>query len=162
MNNPFPPSNLGKILTPKVKKNGKWQRKSNFDIENIKIKFRKSSFTNITMPLSAGIVVLIVLLAITSRSPTFPHAPLIPYRSYICILISLSVFVLTYIYQIFTGRALASSPSFKVCNKCFKEDYAGLRECPCGGILEPPEFYTFIEESQSVPPSKGGKGQVSS
>jgi hypothetical protein len=160
MNSPFPPSNMGKILEPKVKKKGKWERKSDSDIDNVKDKLRKASFINITMPLSVFIVVLFAFLAITSRSTTFPKAQLIPYRSYICILISLFISLLTYVYQIFTGRALASSPSFKICNKCFKEDYIGLKECPCGGILEPPEFYTFIEESQSDS-DEGGRRQGS-
>ncbi len=148
MNAPFPPRNMDKILEPKIKKSGAWQRKPDSEIEIIKVKLRRSSFVNPIMPLSTFIILLGVLFAVTSKSRTFPQAHLMPYRSPICISIAIFVSVVTYVYQIFKGRALASSPSFKVCNKCFEEDRIGLKMCPCGGTLEPPEFYSFIENRE--------------
>lgn len=146
---PYPPWNIDKILTSKKKKNGVWKRNSNLEIENVKIKLRNSSFTNLTMPLPASIVVLLLCMDLMPKSSS---------KLTYCIVIPLVVFVIIYGYQIFSGRSLASRPSFKVCNKCFKEDYIGLEKCPCGGTLEPPEFYTFIEESESDSKRPKGSG----
>lgn len=130
------PQNIDKIVSSKNKKTGVWQRKTDSEVEQVKQKLRSSSF-NVIMPIGIFIFGLIA---------SYSFIPETQNKIIYCIILPLCLFIITYLYQIFSGRALASSPTFKICNKCHKEDRIGLKECSCGGRYEPPEFYNFIDE----------------
>lgn len=132
------PRNIEKVFEAKTKKSGVWKRKDDHEIEEVKRKLRSSSFS-IVMPIGVFIIVFF---------PCYLFIPVSPNKIIYCFIISLILFISTYVYQIFNGRSLANSSSYKVCNKCFKEDRIGLRECPCGGLYEPAEFFDFIEKNK--------------
>ena len=135
---PHFPTNIDKVVSSKNQKKGVWQRKTDSEIEKVKQKLRSSSF-NLVMPSAIFFIGFITC---------FVFIPKIPNKLIYCFIVPLFFSIVTYAYQIFSGRALASNPSFKVCNKCCKEDRIGLKECSCGGFYEPPEFYGFIEDSK--------------
>ncbi len=134
MHRPHFPRNIDKILSPKDKKKGVWERKTDSEVEMVKEKLRKSSF-NLTMPICIIFLSLFVCLYSMGNVQ----------NRLLVLIVPSFLFCFTIGYQVYIGRPLASSPSFKICNKCFKEDRTGLNECPCGGLYEPPEFYNFIE-----------------
>jgi hypothetical protein len=130
------PSNIHKMLEPKNIKNGSWQRKPDAEIKEIKKELEKST-SNILMPIGAFILSYYTCHAVM---------PPISHRVLYNILISILMSFITYGYQRFIGKSLASSPSFKICSNCYREDRIGLKKCFCGGVFEPPEFFGFVEK----------------
>jgi hypothetical protein len=134
------PHNIDRILAPKKKRpEGIWERKSEADIKLIKAKIKKSSL-NITFPLASlifGFIGCYFVLDLIGLN-TLKY----------CILFSIVSFFSAYFFQLIYGRAIAKSPRFRICNKCFRENRFDLKTCQCGGMLEPPEFYIFFEQSK--------------
>ena len=133
------PHNIDKILGPKKKRIGIWVRKPEAEIASIKAKLKKSSYS-LTMP----ITVLILALFISNLA----FNQLGKSGFLFGLIISISASILTYISQRIIGRSFSLSPSYKICNNCFKEDRIGLKSCTCGGIFEPPDYYDFIENDK--------------
>jgi hypothetical protein len=127
------------INDPKKKKHGKWVRKTASEISEAQKRIQKSAFS-IVMPMGVLLICIVVVwIALEYISEK--------YLLY-CYLFPIVAFIFTYIFQLIKGRALGNSPRIKICSKCLKEDWLGLKRCHCGGTLEPPEFYTFIETSK--------------
>ena len=124
-------NNIKAFLHPRKRQPGKWERKSESEIESIQKELKKTIF-NPWMPA--------VMFVFSFCTYCLCHANLT-----VAFLISMVVLAATFLIQLKNGRSLAMSPSFKICKKCLKEDRIGLKICPCGGTLEPPEYYHFIE-----------------
>lgn len=133
------PHNIDKILGPKKKKVGIWVRKPEAEIASAMAELKKSSFSP-TMPITVLILALFISNLAFNRLGKSGFL--------FGLTISISVSILTYLCQIFTGRSFSLSPSIKICNNCFKEDRIGLKSCTCGGIFEPPDYYDFIEKNK--------------
>lgn len=137
---PYFVSNLMKDTRFKKRPKGTWERKSNEEIELVKKRLRKSSF-NFTFPLAAGCFLFLcfILSDVDSLKSTS-----------ILLLAFIVPFSVVMAAQIHRGRSFVRTPSFKVCNKCFKENNLGFSECSCGGIFETHEFYNFKEEETNI------------
>jgi hypothetical protein len=134
---PYIPVNIDKILGPKKKRIGVWQRKSESEIKAIQEQINKSA-NSMVMPIGVSIIsgfTCHITMNMISHS-----------KILYCIASSIFAFIFTFIVQRIKGRALALSPRIKICNKCLKEDWIGLKRCHFGGTMESPEFYNFIEK----------------
>lgn len=134
------PANFPKnINAAEKKKTGNWKRKTESEIHEIQKKIKKSAY-NLTMPL--GILSILFLIVYVAKDVIRQE-----YKIY-CYLLPVLAFIITFLLQIAKGRSLGNSPRIKICNKCLKEDWLNLNRCPCGGELEPSEYYDFIETSK--------------
>jgi hypothetical protein len=131
------PTNFPKnINAAEKKKTGKWKRKTESEIHEIQKKIKKSAY-NLSMPL--GILSILFLIVYVAKDFIDQD-----YRVY-CYFLPVLSFIITFLFQIANGRSFGNSPRIKICNRCLKEDWLKLNRCPCGGVLEPPEYYDFIE-----------------
>jgi hypothetical protein len=136
---PYIPINIDKILGPKKKKIGVWQRKSESEIKAVQEQINKSA-NSMVMPIGVSVIsgfTCHITMNMISDSN-------IPY----CIASSIIAYIIAFIVQRIKGRALALSPRTKICNQCLKENWIGLKHCHCGGTMEAPEFYNFIEKDK--------------
>jgi hypothetical protein len=115
---------------------GRWERKPDIEANEISKHLKKSSYDP-TLPIGTLIISFLALYGILGDKPNALTS---------IIIFSLIVSFFTFVAQRIKGRSLVKSPNFKICNKCFKEDTLGLKECNCGGVFEPPGLYIFIEE----------------
>lgn len=136
---PYIPANIDKILGPKKKRIGVWQRKSESEIKAVQEQINKSA-NSLVMPIGVS---LISGFTCHITMNMISHINL----SY-CIASAIIAFFITFIVQKLKGRSLSSSPRIRICNKCHREDWIGLKHCHCGGMMEPPEFYNFIEKGK--------------
>ncbi|MDM8549885.1 hypothetical protein QUF72_07405 [Desulfobacterales bacterium HSG2] len=123
-------------METKKKRCGVWERKSESEIDVAEKEIGKSAYS-LVMPLW---ILIISFFALGMISPNKIH----------CLFFSILLFIATYLLQICNGRSFASSPSLKICNKCMKENWLDVKNCYCGGKLEPSEYYNFIEKKQIV------------
>lgn len=131
------PTNFPKnINAAKKKKTGKWKRKTESEIHEIQKTIKKSAY-NLAMPL--GVLSILFLIVYVANDAIGQE-----YKVY-CYLLPVLSFIITLLLQIAKGRSFGNSPRIKKCNKCLKEDWLNLNRCPCGGELEPPEYYDFLE-----------------
>ncbi len=133
------PHNIYKIFDRKKEQVGVWERKPDTEVREIEKEIKESSH-DLIMPFG--------MLGVSFAACIFIACIIDNFNALLCLLIPIIVGISTYKIQIYKGRSLAGNPRFKICNKCSKEDWIGLKECTCGGVLEPPEFYNFIEKTK--------------
>ncbi len=124
------------INDPKKKLIGEWKRKTESEIYEAQKEIQKSAY-NLVMPL--GVLIVLFFLVYVAKDAISQK-----YLVY-CYLLPIFAFILTFLLQIIRGRSFGNSPRIKICEKCLKEDWLGQKRCHCGGTMEPPEFYNFIE-----------------
>ena len=124
----------------KITDNVELERRSEAEIKIIKKRLKQSSY-NLTMPISVFVLSFAALYGALGDKPN---------SLTIIMSASLLAFGLTYLIQILNGRSFAGSSSGRICDKCFKKDYIGLKQCACGGIYEPAVFYKLKENSEQV------------
>jgi hypothetical protein len=114
-----------------------WQRKSDIEIVIIKDEIRKSSF-DLKIPLAVFCISIFITLLF------------IPYFSAgIQLLGCMSLAILTFLFQVLTGRSFQGKDNFQICNKCFSEDRLGNKKCFCGGLFEPYNFYNNLTNNKT-------------
>ncbi len=123
-----------------LKTDGELHRKSEAEIEIVKQHLKKTSYSP-TMPFSVFIISFLALYGILGGRQ---NAMIYTLSA------SSFAFVLTYSIQIVKGSSLIGRPNRKICSKCFKADYIGLKKCVCGGVYEPIDFYNYIEKTNKV------------
>jgi len=136
---PYIPHNIDRILAPKKKRIGVWRRRPEAEVKEIEKKITESKYS-LVMPIG---MFLSSMFGCHISMNLYSHSKL----SY-CFAFGLIVFIISYIFQILYGRAYAGSPRMKICKECLREDRLRLRKCYCGGLLEPPDYYEFIEKDK--------------
>ena len=127
----------------------KYVRRSDAEVELIRKRLIRES-RRPWEPLFIGLGVGLILPAFEFVIGSEVHKPLEADFSFLVTLglvFGFAAFLITYYRQIKSGRGPSRGVYLWLCASCKKKHEENLKECDCGGVVEPIEFYS-CEPSQ--------------